>query len=138
MGMAYLGNLPMDRIILLVGLSTLSGGTAWSESDSIGDFCELKLAPKICRWTDAGEDGRLIATIDEIERRLATTPAERSSLTKMAAADLKADPAKCEREGAIGQIYDDAVQFDDRSTTALTRMTSAAFYHPEGVNHGPL
>jgi hypothetical protein len=86
---------------------------AFADKDAVAKLYELRLAPDICRWTDIGDAGRLDATIDEIERRLAMTPSDASALKKVARADLQSDPAKCDRGGPIGQMYDDAVQFDD-------------------------
>ena len=98
-------------IIALLMAST--GGPVFAQNDAIGTFYELKLAPEICHWADAGDDGRLNATIDEIERKLEISASQKSDMMNTAEADLKSNPVKCVRDGSFGQMYDDAVQFDD-------------------------
>jgi len=100
-------------LALLAVLAASTASAAGLEADSIEYLYELRLAPVVCHWVDAGDKGRLDATIDELERKAAITPSDELSLTTMAEADLRSDPAKCEREGSVGRMYDDAVQFDD-------------------------
>lgn len=83
---------------------------AHAQKEAIGMFYELKLAPTVCKWTDAGSSKKLDATIADQEKALGVTTAERADLMAKAEADLKSDPSNCAKDGMLRPMYDEAIK----------------------------
>jgi len=76
----------------------------------MGMFYELQMAPSVCKWSNAGDHGKLDATIAAQERALGVSAAERADMMKKAEADLRSDPSNCANDGMLRPMYDEAVK----------------------------
>jgi hypothetical protein len=96
--------------LFLAVASILVAGPAFAQKEAIGSFYEMQMAPKMCKWTDAGDSKKLDEKVADMEKGLSISASDKASIMKTAEADLKSDPSNCERDGLVGQMYNEAVK----------------------------
>ncbi len=93
---------------IMLGLASIQ--QAHAQKEMIGMFYEMKLAPTVCKWTNAADSKKLDATIAAQEKALGITASEKATFMKAAEADIRSDPSNCTAEGMLRPMYDEAVK----------------------------
>lgn len=102
------------KIVLLATAAFIAafgvGHPAHAQKEAMGMFYELKMAPAVCKWTNAGDSKKLDATIAAQEQALGVSASDRADLMKRAEADLRSDPSNCAADGMVRPMYDEAIK----------------------------
>jgi hypothetical protein len=96
--------------VAALGLVPVHAEDAAGQKEALGLFYIVKVASLNCGWTDAGDPAKLDASIAELEKQTAITPAEKAEAMEKMAAELKSDPSSCADNGMPRAMYNEAIK----------------------------